>query len=628
MIEWAAKKIAFNDNDPEDIRLLSNDSADLIKKCFKGINHKEIIDYHCHVLGMGKGGTGCFCKDTFGINENLTKLKINIVSQASGVKNKECADQEYIEKLIKCIKGFKAYGKCAILAFDSYYNEDGTINKEMTTFSTPNEYIYDLHQKYPMYFLPTISIHPYRKDAIEQLEHWGKKGVKMIKWLPNSMGIDPQHKLCIPYYEKVKELGMVILVHTGEEKAVVSHDDLQKFGNPLVLRTPLDMGVKIIMAHCATLGQNKDIDLDDESEQHFVDNFYLFLRMMDEPKYEGLLFGDISAICQINRMKYVIKLLERKDIHHRLLNGSDYPLVSVPMLVLTKPFENAGMLTEDQRNCLNEIYEINPLLFDFLLKRCLVGPNGEKFSESIFMRNKTLGLFDDEDLFKGEPLDIEVVMDSQLLPPCVTWAEKQAHYYARRVIKFYNGKFEEKKMYKIAVSGRYTLMFVERGWWDQKTYKLYLTDVVTGWDIEFEHPNVYYLLVRNLIGYFEHFGGENEKVERIYFYNNNPQLILENEKKFKKKLEEKKVKEMSPSKKNSSGVMGTIKSYTTDILWSGIQKISGKKDEEDNNLINDEETSRDIIRVDDLEFIEIKEIDIEEEDRKNISSEDKIENNK
>ena len=81
----------------------------------------------------------------------------------------------------------------------------------------------------------------------------------MIKWLPNSMGISPVHPKCIPYYEKMKELGMVLLVHTGEEKAVISHDELQKFGNPLLLRKPLDLGVKIIMAHCASLGQNRYI---------------------------------------------------------------------------------------------------------------------------------------------------------------------------------------------------------------------------------------------------------------------------------------------------------------------------------------------------------------------------------
>ena len=30
--------------------------------------------------------------------------------------------------------------------------------------------------------------------------------------------------------------------------------------------------------------------------------FDLFLRLMDEPKYVGLLFGEISAITQFNRM--------------------------------------------------------------------------------------------------------------------------------------------------------------------------------------------------------------------------------------------------------------------------------------------------------------------------------------
>jgi hypothetical protein len=37
------------------------------------------------------------------------------------------------------------------------------------------------------------SIHPYRKDALEELATWGKLGVRVVKWLPPAMGIDPSH---------------------------------------------------------------------------------------------------------------------------------------------------------------------------------------------------------------------------------------------------------------------------------------------------------------------------------------------------------------------------------------------------------------------------------------------------
>lgn len=85
----------------------------------------------------------------------------------------------------------------------------------------------------------------------------------------------------------MKELNMVLLVHTGEEKAVVGTDKkYQRLGNPLLLKTPLDLGVKVIMAHCASLGKNVDLESTTKPKP-IVHNFLLFVRMMDNPKWKG-----------------------------------------------------------------------------------------------------------------------------------------------------------------------------------------------------------------------------------------------------------------------------------------------------------------------------------------------------
>lgn len=41
-----------------------------------------------------------------------------------------------------------------------------------------------LVQQYPDTFSMAISVHPYRKDALQQLEYWAAKGVKVIKCKP------------------------------------------------------------------------------------------------------------------------------------------------------------------------------------------------------------------------------------------------------------------------------------------------------------------------------------------------------------------------------------------------------------------------------------------------------------
>jgi hypothetical protein len=178
------------------------------------------------------------------------------------------------------------------------------------------------------------------------------------------------------------------LSHGGEEKAVEAKED-QRFGNPLLLRRALDAGVKVIVAHCAGLGDNEDLD---DPIRKRVPNFDLFLRLMDEKRYEGLLFADISAMTQYNRIgKPLTTVLQRADLHERLVNGSDYPLPAINALIRTSALVKQGYITSEERVCINEIYDYNPLLFDFVLKRAIRIPGTEnRLPQSLFMSNPTL----------------------------------------------------------------------------------------------------------------------------------------------------------------------------------------------------------------------------------------------
>jgi len=204
------------------------------------------------------------------------------------------------------------------------------------------------------------------------------------------MGINPSDPRCDPFYQKMKELDIVLLSHGGEEKAVEAEED-QKLGNPLLLRRPLDLGVRVIVAHCAGLGDNEDVDSPSRERRT---NFEFFLRLMDDKRYEGLVFGEISAMTQFNRIGTPLTtILQREDLHPRLINGSDYPLPAINILVRTGPLVKAGYITVEERKLLNEIYHFNPLLYDFALKRCARIPgSGRRFPASVFMHNPLLGV--------------------------------------------------------------------------------------------------------------------------------------------------------------------------------------------------------------------------------------------
>jgi hypothetical protein len=181
---------------------------------------------------------------------------------------------------------------------------------------------------------------------------------------------------------------LLLLSHGGEEKAIETEED-QKLGNPLLLRRALDHGVKVIIAHCAGLGDNEDLD---DPERKRVPNFDLFLRLMDQKRYQGLLFADISAMTQFNRAgKPLLTILQRDALHERLVNGSDYPLPAINILIRTGTLVKRGYITAEERAGLNEIYDYNPLLFDFVLKRTLKTPeNGKHLPPMIFMTNPGL----------------------------------------------------------------------------------------------------------------------------------------------------------------------------------------------------------------------------------------------
>jgi predicted TIM-barrel fold metal-dependent hydrolase len=381
---------AFN-HQPHQLKdSVSGKASDLIKRGFEDIDPGRLIDHHTHIAGIGTSNTGAFINSRMrSWAHPLHHLKYKVYLSAAGVEDVENADAQLVRRLAGLIKHIPHHGKHRLLAFDKNYRPDGSVNLEKTEFYVPNEYVFSLAQQNPELFIPNISVHPYRPDALQELEKWAGRGARIVKWLPNAMGIDPSHARCDPFYEKMRELNLILLSHGGEEKAVQAKED-QKLGNPLLLRRALDHGVKVIVAHCAGLGENEDLD---DRDKRLRSNFDLFMRLMEDKKYEGRVFGEMSAMTQFNRCGVPLTtIIERQDLHERLVNGSDYPLPAVNILIRTGTLLKKGYISVDERQSLNEIYDYNPLLFDFVLKRTIKSPATRKrLPGSIFMANGVLG---------------------------------------------------------------------------------------------------------------------------------------------------------------------------------------------------------------------------------------------
>jgi uncharacterized protein len=375
--------------DPE--RGLSPAAQALLDRCLEGLDPSRQVDYHAHLAGQGDG-SDCW------VNPRLSSLahprdwvRFRCYLSAAGLSPGD-SDGAFVEDLAGLVRAWPSASppRVLLLPFDYHYGLDGARDLEHSEFHVPNDYALEVRDAHPDLFLAAASIHPYRTDAVAELERVAARGVRIIKWLPSAQGIDPASPRCDGFYEACARLGVSLLVHAGEEQAVDAEQD-QALGNPLRLRRPLAAGVRVIVAHCASLGRDRDLDAPDSPR---VPSFELFLRLMGEPAWEGLLFGEISTVTQRNRFPNVLaELLRRQDLHGRLVNGSDWPLPAVNVLYSTRALARARFLTPEEREALNEIYHHNPLLFDLCLKRTVRAPgSGEHFSAEVFHGKRGLGL--------------------------------------------------------------------------------------------------------------------------------------------------------------------------------------------------------------------------------------------
>lgn len=379
--------------DPEDLAGgASADARRVLDRAFAEIDPADRVDHHCHLVGMGAGGTGCYVNPRMLSWRHPThRLKFMVYRHAGGICDDARADEQYLARLVRLAQA--AGGRYLGFAFDEHIDGGGRVVPDKTEFHVPDAYSVDVARRHPQTFLPVASVHPYRTDAIDRLERARAAGVRVIKWLPNAMGIDPADPRCGPYFDAVKRLDMTIVSHSGCEKAVHAEED-QKLGNPLRMRAALDRGVRVVLAHCASLGDDEDLDAPGRPKVPSID---LFLRMMGEPRWDGLLFGDLSAVAQSNRAHSLPKLLSRTDLHHRFIDGSDYPLPAINVVFRLSTLADVGVLDGRDIPALREIYDHNPLLFDFALKRSLrlrrKDGTETRFPASCFTANPAIPLF-------------------------------------------------------------------------------------------------------------------------------------------------------------------------------------------------------------------------------------------
>jgi predicted TIM-barrel fold metal-dependent hydrolase len=229
------------------------------------------------------------------------------------------ADHQMALTLMRTVEQARPLDAAVVLALDAAYRPGGEVDWDRTHLYVANDYVADLAARHPK-LLFGCSVHPYRPDAVRELERCVAAGAVLLKWLPIAQNFDPSDERCFPIYDALAHYKLPLLCHTGLEHALPAVSPA--LGDPKLLVPALRRGVTVIAAHCGS----RDIPL---LEPDWTGDF---CRLAREHEH---LYGDTAAFNLPSRNYAYRPVLGDAVVRSKLIHGSDWPLpVFAPLLRL------------------------------------------------------------------------------------------------------------------------------------------------------------------------------------------------------------------------------------------------------------------------------------------------------
>ena len=229
----------------------------------------------------------------------------------------------YVRGMAEAIRSSRYIKKVCLFPVDSYFDKAGKEVHRDNTVCSHTADVLEVSKAYPDLFIPFFSINPLRPNALGLIDEAVTNGCRGAKFLQNYWFIDLRRQWLIPYFEKLKEKGIPLIIHTGGEYSVSSKNDYETVE---MLELPLKIGVTVIAAHMG-LGHFSHKLLPwrnlSQSPCYFGRNYFKLLEMLST--YNNL-YADLSAMLSPLRSKALRHLSGQKAIHHKILFGTDYPV--------------------------------------------------------------------------------------------------------------------------------------------------------------------------------------------------------------------------------------------------------------------------------------------------------------
>jgi predicted TIM-barrel fold metal-dependent hydrolase len=275
----------------------------------------QTIDIHTHLLNP---------EVTF--DRPYDRIAVHFFARSLGVdphRLKQQPYQTYIESMARTVETSRYIEKTCLFGVDARYDERGREIHRDKTVCAMNEDVLAVATGYPDLFIPFLSVNPRRPDALDLLDELVERGCRGAKFLQNYWGIDLNSERLIPYYEKLKQHKLPLIIHIGSEYTIQSNPRYERIE---MLELPLGTGVTVIAAHMG-LGRfgHRLRAWRNFSKQprHFDSDYFRLLEMLTQ--YQNL-YADISAILVPMRARALRHLSQQKQVHEKILFGTDYPV--------------------------------------------------------------------------------------------------------------------------------------------------------------------------------------------------------------------------------------------------------------------------------------------------------------
>lgn len=299
------------------------------------------IDIHCHVIGNGTDINNVD-NDVFLYAEDnqhwFTRILYNMLEEdlekmeADLNRDGIISTDEYFDLLYNLFSSSIEIDGIVLLALDAVYDpETGKLDEQKTDLWVSNRFlsckVIELNnrlqaeadpEKRKKRFFFGASVNPNRKDWETELEYViTRTEAVLIKLIPSTQHIDLRDEKHKDFYTALSAAKMPLLCHVGPEYSFPEGIRKKYLDNYIYLERPLECGVTVIAAHCAS-------PVFPVIDKNVMKDFYTFMKGYNSEE-KVRLWADTSALSLSTRLPYIQEILNTFPSKW-LVHGTDFPI--------------------------------------------------------------------------------------------------------------------------------------------------------------------------------------------------------------------------------------------------------------------------------------------------------------